>query len=234
MTWLNLGSLGGLIALACLAWAAGGFRRPVPWRTVLTAGGLMLVLGAVVFWIPWTRIALIWVNDTVITVLRAGNEGARFLFGPLALNPGEAAPGGAPSVDALAGPVDLRRILGWLFTPLAWLLGLAGSDLTAAGRILGGRAILTEVVAYQELGRLGAEGAISPRAILILSYALCGFAHVASVGVFIGGIGALAPARRGDLSSLGIRALVGATLATLMTGALAGFYYYGQTGLLGI
>ena len=111
---------------------------------------------------------------------------------------------------------------------------MAGSDLTAAGRILGGRAILTEVVAYQELGRLGAEGAISPRAILILSYTLCGFAHVASVGIFIGGIGALAPARRGDLSSLGIRALVGATLATLMTGALAGFYYYGQTGLLGI
>ena len=140
----------------------------------------------------------------------------------------------APLSDALAGPVDLRRILGWLFTPLAWLLGLAGSDLTAAGRILGGRAILTEVVAYQELGRLGAEGAISPRTILILSYTLCGFAHVASVGIFIGGIGALAPARRGDLSSLGIRALVGATLATLMTGALAGFYYYGQTGLLGI
>ena len=140
----------------------------------------------------------------------------------------------APLSDALAGPVDLRRILGWLFTPLAWLLGLAGSDLTAASRILGGRAMLTEVVAYQELGRLGAEGAISPRAILILSYTLCGFAHVTSVGIFIGGIGALAPERRGDLSSLGIRALVGATLATLMTGALAGFYYYGQTGLLGI
>ena len=118
--------------------------------------------------------------------------------------------------------MDLRRILGWLFTPLAWLLGLAGSDLTAAGRILGGRAILTEVVAYQELGRLGAEGAISPRAILILSYTLCGFAHVASVGIFIGGIGALAPERRGDLSSLGIRALVGATLATLMTGPWPG------------
>ena len=63
---------------------------------------------------------------------------------------------------------------------------------------------------------------------------LCGFAHVASVGVFVGGIGALAPSRRGDLSSLGIRALVGATLATLMTGALAGFYDYGQKGLLGI
>ena len=140
----------------------------------------------------------------------------------------------APMSEALSGPVDLRRILGWLFTPVAWLLGLPGTDLAAAGRILGGRAILTEVVAYQELGRLGAEGAMSPRGILILSYTLCGFAHVASVGVFVGGIGALAPARRGDLSSLGLRALVGATIATLMTGALAGFYYYGQKGLLGI
>ena len=98
--------------------------------------------------------------------------------------------------------MDLRRILGWLFAPLAWLLGLAQTDVVAAGRILGGRAILTEVVAYQELGRLGIEGAISPRGILILSYTLCGFAHVASVGVFVGGIGALAPSRRGDLSSL--------------------------------
>jgi len=140
----------------------------------------------------------------------------------------------APFADALDGPINLQRILGWLFTPVAWLLGLASADVSAAARILGERAILTEVVAYQELGKLASAHEISQRTVLVLSYALCGFTHVASVGVFVGGIAALAPDRRGDLSSLGLRALVGATIATLMTGALAGFYYYGQTGLLGI
>ncbi len=111
MSWLNLGSLGGLIALAFLAWAAGGFRRPVPWRTVLTAGGLVLVLGAVVFWLPWSRTALVWVNDTVITVLRAGNEGARFLFGPLALDPGETTAGGSPSVGFILAAQVLPAVV---------------------------------------------------------------------------------------------------------------------------
>ena len=111
MSWLNLGSLGGLIALACLAWGAGGFRRPVPWRTVLTAGGLMLILGAVVFRVPWTRTALLWVNDTILAVLRAGNEGARFLFGPLALNPGEVTAGGAPSVGFILATQVLPAVV---------------------------------------------------------------------------------------------------------------------------
>ena len=139
-----------------------------------------------------------------------------------------------PFAASLDGPVDLERILGWLFTPVAWLLGLASSDIVTAARILGERAILTEVVAYQQLGKVAAANEISPRTILVLSYALCGFTHVASVGVFVGGIAALASRRKCELSSLGLRALVGATIATLMTGALAGFYYYGQTGLLGI
>ena len=140
----------------------------------------------------------------------------------------------SPLAGALDGPLDLTRILGWLFTPLAWLLGFEMHDLPAAARVLGGRTILTEVVAYQRLAELAAAGALSPRSLLVLSYALCGFSHVASVGIFVGGISALAPSRRRDLASLGLRALVGATLATLMTGALAGFYYYGQESLLGL
>ena len=68
---------------------------------------------------------------------------------------------------------------------------------------------------------------------LILSYALCGFAHVASLGIFVGGITALAPSRRDDLAALALRALAGATLATLLTGALAGLFYHGQTSLIG-
>ena len=203
MSWLNLGSLGGLIALAFLAWAAGGFRSPVPWRTVLTAGGLMLVLGAVVFWVPWTRTTLIWVNDTVITVLRAGNEGARFLFGPLALNPGENSPGGSPSVGFILAAQVLPAVV-FFASLMAALYHL---------RILQPIVKLFAVLFHKTMGLSGAES-------------LAG-----SSNIFIG---ALAPSRRGDLSSLGIPALVGATLATLMTGALAGFYYYGQKGLLGL
>jgi CNT family concentrative nucleoside transporter len=140
----------------------------------------------------------------------------------------------APIAEALRGPLTLDRILGWLFTPFAWLLGIEGKDITAAARILGARTILTEVVAYQQLGQLAVSETVSPRTLLVLSYALCGFSHVASVGIFVGGISALAPSRRGELAALGVPALVGATLATLMTGAVAGIYYYGQEGLLGL
>jgi len=434
MSWLNLGSLAGWAALAALAWAVGGFRRPVPWRTVGGAGGLMFVLGAVVFWLPFARTALIWVNDAVVAALAAGSAGARFLFGPLALDPGKSTAAGEPSVgfilaaqalpaviffaalmaalyhlgwiqpvvrlfarifhrsmglsgaeslagssnifvgvesammvrpwvekmtrselltlvtcgmstvasttlamyvlflhegfpliaghlisasflsipaaavvsklilpesgspetlgwvpsidesegqpntmaalaagswdglrlaagiatlliavlglvalldlilgfvssplaDSIGGPLSLSRILGWLFTPLAWLLGIPLADLGTAARLLGERVVLTEVVAYRQLGVLAAGGEISPRSVVILSYALCGFAHVASIGIFVGGISALAPSRRGDLAAVGPRALIGATLATLMTGALAGAFYYGERGILGL
>ena len=131
-------------------------------------------------------------------------------------------------------PLNLERILGWLFTPLAWLLGLESSDLPGAAQLLGKRIVLTEVVAYQQLGEMASAKALAPRALLVLSYALCGFAHVASMGIFVGGIAALVPSRRNDLAALAFRALAGSTLATLMTGALAGFFYHGQQGILGL
>jgi CNT family concentrative nucleoside transporter len=130
--------------------------------------------------------------------------------------------------------LDLAMILGWLFTPFAWLLGIESADLVAAGRLLGSRIVMTEIPVYRELAELAQSGALSPRSLLILSYALCGFTHIASVGIFVGGISALAPSRRDDLAGLGLRALAGATLATLMTGALAGMLFHGQSGLLGL
>ncbi len=432
---LNLGSLLGCLTLGVLAWAAGGFRRPVPWRTVRGAGALLLVLGAVVFWLPPTRTLLLAVNDVVLAVLAAGNAGARFLFGPLALNPGETTPAGEPAVgfvlaaqvlpaviffsalmallyqlglvqpvvklfgwlfhrtlglsgaealsgsanifvgvesaltvrpylermtasellmvltcgmctvasttlaiyvtflrgpfpqiaghlisasviaipagalisklmlpetgtpetlgavppmeeesarernsmaalaagswdglklaagiatlliavlgmvgildlalarvsapfaESLGGPLNLSRILGWTFTPLAWLLGLERADVQGAARLLGERAVLTEVVAYRHLGDLAAAHSLSQRTVLVLSYALCGFAHVASVGIFVGGTAALAPSRRDDLAALAWRSFLAATLATLLTGAIAGVFYHGQRGILGV
>lgn len=133
-----------------------------------------------------------------------------------------------------AEPLTLARVLGWCFAPVAWLLGVEPGDFVLAGRLLGQRLILTEVVSYQELGVLADAGQLSPRSILILSYALCGFAHVGGMGIAVGGFGALAPARLEDMASLGLRALAAATLATLLTGAVAGIFYHGQTGLLGL
>lgn len=131
-------------------------------------------------------------------------------------------------------PLTLAGLLGWLFRPAAWLLGIEQADLTEAGRLLGQRLMLTEVVSYQELGALAGRGEVSPRSIVIISYALCGFAHVAGMGIAVGGFGALAPQRRDELAALAIRALAAATLATLLTGALAGIFFHGQTGILGL
>ena len=133
-----------------------------------------------------------------------------------------------------AEPLTVTRLLGWAFVPMAWLLGVTPGEVFAVAEILGQRVLLTEVVSYQELGRLAAEGELSPRSLLIMSYALCGFAHVGGVGIAVGGFGALAGKRLDDVTRLAGRALVVATLATLMTGAIAGTFYHGQQGLLGV
>jgi hypothetical protein len=112
-------------------------------------------------------------------------------------------------------------------------LGLQTSDVPIAARLLGERVILTEVFSYNHLAQLISSGQItSPRTVVILSYALCGFAHVAAMAIFVGGTAALAPSRRDDLASLGLRALLAATLATLMTGCVAGIFSGGEGVLL--
>jgi CNT family concentrative nucleoside transporter len=137
-------------------------------------------------------------------------------------------------IPALDAPLSLSRLLGWLFTPVAWLLGIESADLAAAGRLLGQRLVLTEVVSYRDLGTMAAAGELSPRTLLVLSYALCGFAHVGGMSIAIGGFSALAPTRMEDLTRLALRALAAATLATLATGAVAGVFYHGQVGILGL
>ncbi len=433
MSHLNLISVLGWVILCLAAWVVGGCRRPVPWRTVVGSTVLTFVLGAVVFLVPLSRQVLLSLNDFVLILLNSSTRGATFLFGPLALSPGQATAAGEPSIgfilaaqvlpaviffasimavlhhlnlvepvvrlfgrlfhktldlsgaEALSGsihlffgvetaaavrpylatmtrselltvlatnlstvasttlaiyvlflhqsfpqiaghllsasllsipcsvlaaklilpetgkpetrgavpamareekhsslmgalaegawnglkiaagittiliavlgmvglfdfalgkltaglfntaePWTLAGLLGWLFRPAAWLLGIEGADLAQAGKLLGQRLVLTEVVSYQELGALAGRGELSPRSILILSYALCGFAHVAGMGIAVGGFGALAPQRRDDLAALAVRALAAATLATLLTGALAGIFFHGQTGILGL
>lgn len=137
--------------------------------------------------------------------------------------------GAASSWLGMAEPLSFVRILSWLFYPFAFLLGLQTSDVSIAARLLGERVILTEVFSYNHLGQLISSGQITdPRTVVILSYALCGFAHVAAMAIFVGGTAALAPSRRDDLASLGLRALLAATLATLMTGCVAGIFSGGE------
>ena len=125
---------------------------------------------------------------------------------------------------------SLEAILGYLFYPLTLAMGVTPSDALPIAQILGDRTILTEVFSYRRLAELMAGGALrDPRSAIIASYALCGFAHVASLAIFVGGTSALVPTRIKDISRIGFRALLAATLACLMTGAVAGTFYTGSS-----
>jgi len=118
---------------------------------------------------------------------------------------------------------SLQFILGLLFAPLAWLMGIAQEDIVLVGQLLGEKTILNEFVAYVSLGDMKESGAfVYEKSIVMSTYILCGFANFASIGIQIGGIGALAPTRKGVLSSLGVKALIGGTLASLFTAVLVG------------
>lgn len=130
------------------------------------------------------------------------------------------------------GTFSVEQLLGYLFYPLTWLMGVKAADVPAISQLLGMRLILTEIPSYLGLAKFAAAGG-DPRSVMIASYALCGFAHIASMAIFVGGIGALAPERLPLLARLGFKALLAATLVTLMTGAVAGVFCLGQTGLLG-
>jgi len=123
--------------------------------------------------------------------------------------------------DVLGRPLTLQRILGWIMAPVAWLTGIPLKECPVAGSLLGVKTVLNEFIAYIQLSRLPA-GALSPRSMLILTYAMCGFANPGSLGIMIGGLGAMAPSRRNEVAALGLRSIVAGTLATCMTGAVAG------------
>lgn len=120
---------------------------------------------------------------------------------------------------------SLSAILSRLFAPLAWLMGIPWKDCLIAGELLGVKMVANEFVAYGQLSELIAPGKspqLSERSVMILTYALCGFANFSSIGIQIGGIGGMAPERRGDLAKLGLRAMLGGTLACFMTACVVG------------
>jgi len=119
--------------------------------------------------------------------------------------------------------LTLQFILGYAFSPIMWLIGIGFEDITLAGRLLGEKIILTEFIGYTSLAQLKEAGAFAdPRSIIMSTYLLCGFANFASIGIQIGGIGSLAPGQRVQLSKFGMRALLGGTLAALMSATMVG------------
>jgi CNT family concentrative nucleoside transporter len=117
-------------------------------------------------------------------------------------------------------PSTLQGILGRIFAPVAWLLGVKWNDCATVGNLLGTRLILNEFVAYVDLGKIG--NTLDSRSFVIATYALCGFANLSSVAIQVGGIGALAPTRKSDLARLGLRAVACGTMANFMSACIAG------------
>jgi len=119
-------------------------------------------------------------------------------------------------------PYNLQEVLGWIFSPVAWLIGVPWRDASTIGNLLGTRMVLNEFVAFAQLGTMKAS--LDPRSFTIATFALCGFANFSSIGIQIGGIGALAPEQRDQLAKFGIRAMLAGTMANLISASIVGIF----------
>ena len=126
--------------------------------------------------------------------------------------------------DISGAPITLQRGLGWLMAPVVWLMGVPWAEAPAAGALMGTKTVLNELIAYLDLARLPAAD-LSPRSRLIMTYAMCGFANLGSLGIMIGGMGGIVPERRGEIIALGMKSILAGTLATCITGALVGMLW---------
>lgn len=166
-------------------------------RLALNIGGMLLAFIAIVFMINWILVDGIgeWfgLNEFVVSSTNGAFDG-----------------------------FSLQYILGQLFRVFAFIMGVDWSETVLVGSLLGQKTVINEFVAYLSLSEMKVAGVLSNKAIIISTYALCGFANFSSIGIQIGGIGSMAPGRQGDLSKLGIKALMAATLATMMTATIAG------------
>lgn len=122
--------------------------------------------------------------------------------------------------EVAGAPLTLQRMLGWALSPVTWLMGVPWGEATAAGRLLGTKIVLNELVSYFDMSRLAA-GELGERSRLIMAYAMCGFANFGGLGVMLGGLVAIIPSRRDEIFGLGMKSLVAGNLATCMTGAVA-------------
>jgi len=128
-------------------------------------------------------------------------------------------------IPPVAGELlSLQRIFGWIMSPVVWLMGVPWNEAHVAGTLMGTKTILNELIAYVNMSKL-APGELSPRSMLIMTYALCGFANFGSLGIMLGGLTTMAPERRDDIVALGGRTIVSGTLATLVAGSVVGILF---------
>jgi CNT family concentrative nucleoside transporter len=185
-------------------------------------------------------------NNIFEAIIKGANSGVRLIVGIVALL--LAFLGLVELLDKIIGLLggsinhiiglnidwSLKGLLGYLFYPFTVVIGVPLADASQIARIIGERSVLTEVTAFQDLAVLiQSDAGISPRSVVITTYALTGFAHVASIAIFVGGIGALVPQRLKDITQLGFRAMIGATIANLLTASIAGIFYANSSILLG-
>ncbi len=123
--------------------------------------------------------------------------------------------------DVGGARISLQRMLGYAMAPVCWLMGLPWPQAITAGSLMGTKTVLNELIAYVDLSKLGTD-ALDPRSRLIMLYAMCGFANFGSLGIMIGGLGTMAPERRDEINSLGLKSIVSGTLTTCLMGAIVG------------
>jgi CNT family concentrative nucleoside transporter len=121
--------------------------------------------------------------------------------------------------------LSIQSILGYVFSPISFIIGIPWSDAVNVGTLLGTKLVLTEFIAYSDLAQLVREGALNPKTVAMATFALCGFANFSSIAIQIGGIGGLAPSRKSDLAKFGLRAVLAGTMANLLTATIAGMIY---------
>jgi CNT family concentrative nucleoside transporter len=171
---------------------------------------------------PWANVidaAAAGATDGVKLALNVGGMLIAFIAIVAMVNGGLGYVGGWLGYEHL----DLETILGFLLQPLAWLMGVPWAEADKVGALLGIKTVVNEFVGYLRLEEMVGAGQLSERATVIATYALCGFANFSSIAIQIGGIGEMAPSRKADLARLGLRAMVGGSLATFQTATIAGF-----------
>ena len=166
-------------------------------------------------------------SDTMDAIVKGTASGLELLLNIVAMlivlvalvHLANAALGLLPNVGG--SDISLQRMLGIIMAPVCWLMGLPWSQAVTAGSLMGTKTVLNELIAYVDLSNLAAD-ALDPRSKLIMLYAMCGFANFGSLGIMVGGLGTMAPERRDEINSLGLKSIVSGTLTTCLMGAIVG------------